>query len=330
MSPFFIVITKPKYKMKAIRHILILSIFLLMYSSYAQDKVFIAVVGGTSFGDPETFGKGLVEEEGVFTVETKVGKSPPIYKMRYKGVPFYYIRMYGYESKLPGEIEGLPHVKTWLALYDLGITHVLGGASSGAIKTSLNYDDLVIIDDFMEMETNRPQNILRFAEIERPGIFANYADPYSPSLRQLLIKEARKKQGGYSGKLYESGVFVQHNPQRFESAAEIRAMRILGGELISENIATCTIYARQLGIRFAAICSIANPAVGVRPFSFKDMQESVQRISAQAVPIVLEVIARIPSDKAAMSPETVSTGEKFVGSYTNPDAESHKIVDPEN
>ena len=82
-------------------------------------------------------------------------------------------------------------------------------------------------------------------------------------------------------------------------------MRILGGDLTSENIATCAVYARQLGIRFAAICSIANPAVGVRPFDFKDMQESVQRIAAHAIPIVLEVIARIPEDKEAMGPEVV-------------------------
>jgi purine nucleoside phosphorylase len=182
----------------------------------------------------------------------------------------------------------------------------------------------------MEMDVNRPQNILHYAGIERPGIFANYAQPFSPSLRNLLIEEARKVQSSYTGKLYTSATFVQHNPERFETAAEIRAMRILGADLTSENIATCAVYARQLGIRFAALCSIANPAVGVRPFDFKDMQASVQRIARQAIPIVLEVIARIPQDEAAMGPEPVSTGEVFQGSYTNPDSESHRIVDPKD
>ena len=41
-----------------------------------QEQIFIAVVGGTSFGDQASFGKGLVQEEGVFTVETKKGTSP--------------------------------------------------------------------------------------------------------------------------------------------------------------------------------------------------------------------------------------------------------------
>ena len=314
-------------------YIIILAIVaptVLLYSQDQKEKVFIAVVGGTSFGAPEAFGKGLVQEEGMFHVETMAGKSPPIYKMRYKGVPFYYIRMYGAEAKLPGEIGGKYHIKTWLALYDLGITHVIGGASSGGIKTTYNYDDLVIVDDFMEMENSRPQNILNYAGISRPGVFANYIDPFSPSLRKLLIEEARENQSGYSGRLYETGTFVQHNPERFETAAEVRAMRILGGDLTSENIATCAVYARQLGIRFAAICSIANPAVGVRPFNFKDMQESVQRIAIQAIPIVLEAIARIPTDSDAMGPELVSTGEPFEGSYTDPKSKSHKIVDPKD
>jgi 5'-methylthioadenosine phosphorylase len=310
----------------------LLLIFLLTLSFTqlpAQDeKIFIAVVGGTSFGDQARFGKGLVQEEGSFTVETKAGNSPVIYKMRYKGVPFYFVRMYGAESALPGEREGLHHIRTWLALNDLGVTHVLGGASSGGIRTDYDYDDLVIIDDFMEMEVNRPQNILKYANIERPGIFANFAQPFSPSLRALLIEEASARQEGYSGNLYTTGTFVQHNPERFETAAEIRAIRILGGDLTSLNIATCAVYARQLGIRFAALCSIANPAVGVRSFTFKDMQESVQRIAAQAIPIVLEVIARIPNDEQAMAPEPISTGETYEGSYTNPDSESHRIVDP--
>lgn len=96
----------------------------------------------------------------------------------------------------------------------------------------------------------------------------------------MIIDEARKVQSGYTGQLWERATFAQHNPGRFETAAEIRALRMMGADLTSLNVGTCTVYARQLGIRWVALCSIANPAVGVRPFSFKDMQASVQRIQA--------------------------------------------------
>ena len=297
----------------------------ILPSSAEEEKVFIAVVGGTSFGAPEKFGLDLVENDGFIQIDTPVGLGPKLYKMRYKGVPFYYLRMYGYETKIPGENDGNVHVRTWYSLYKAGVTHALGGASSGAIRTDWDYDDLVVIDDFMVMESHRTQNILNYTGIERPGIFANYVEPFSPSLRNLLIDEARKAQPGYTGKLWERGVFAQHNPGRFETAAEIRAMRILGADLTSENIGTCTVYARQLGIRWATLCSIANPAVGVRDFNFKDMQDSVQRIAAQAIPIVLEAIVRIPLE--AVAPEPTSTGEVFSGSYTDPDSESSNIIE---
>jgi len=297
----------------------------ILPSSAEEEKVFIAVVGGTSFGAPEKFGLDLVENDGFIQIDTPVGLGPKLYKMRYKGVPFYYVRMYGYETKIPGENDGNVHVRTWYSLYKAGVTHALGGASSGAIRTDWDYDDLVVIDDFMVMESHRTQNILNYTGIERPGIFANYVEPFSPSLRNLLIDEARKAQPGYTGKLWERGVFAQHNPGRFETAAEIRAMRILGADLTSENIGTCTVYARQLGIRWATLCSIANPAVGVRDFNFKDMQDSVQRIAAQAIPIVLEAIVRIPLE--AVAPEPTSTGEVFSGSYTDPDSESSNIIE---
>jgi 5'-methylthioadenosine phosphorylase len=298
-----------------------------MSSAAEEDNINIAVVGGTSFGAPEKFGAGLVEEDGFIQIETPFGLGPKLYKMSYKGVPFYYVRMYGYETKQPGENDGNVHVRTWYSLYKAGVTHAIGGASSGAIRTDYDYDDIVIIDDFMIMENQRPQDILDYAGIERPGLFPSFATPFSPSLRNLLIEEARKAQEGYSGKLWEYGTFFQNNPGRFETAAEIRAMRILGGEITSLNVGTCTEYARQLGIRWATICSIANPAVGVRPFSFKDMQDSVQRIAAHAIPIVLETIARIPED--GMEPEPISTGEVFTGSYTDPDAKSDQIIDGE-
>ena len=70
--------------MRAYKGLLVfISILSLQFTTNAEEgvedkKVYIAVVGGTTFGDPTAFGKGLVEEEGVFTIETKKGKSPPI------------------------------------------------------------------------------------------------------------------------------------------------------------------------------------------------------------------------------------------------------------
>lgn len=284
-----------------------------------DEEIFIAVVGGTSFGPPDAFGEGMAETEREFRVQTADGMSPTIYQMRYEGVPFYYIRLYGNELRTPETAEYIGPVRTFAALHKLGVTHVLSGATAGAINPEMDYGDIVILSDFMEWESQRPANILRYTGIERPGYFANFEVPFSRSLSDLLIDETRKRIDDYDGELYESGVFAQHSPERFESPAEVEAMGKLGADLTSMYQATTAIYARQLGMRYASISSIGNPAVGVRPFTFSEMQSAVQRIAELAVPVVLDVIARIP--KEAMDPEPDSTGERYEGSYVDPNAE---------
>ncbi|MCH6255025.1 hypothetical protein MLD52_00590 [Puniceicoccaceae bacterium K14] len=286
-----------------------------------QNDTYIAVVGGTTFGTPSEFGEGLVEKEGTFRVDTRAGKSPTIHRMRYKDVPFYYIPIYGMiDGAEEGEPEHVIHNRTWTALYELGVTHAISGATAGGIKPEYDYDDILIIDDFMEFRAERPNDILKETGHRRDGIFPNFEVPLSLSIRSLLIDEAKKRSEEYTGEIYESGTFFQFAPGRFESPAEIRAMARLGADITSMNQATCIIYARQFGIRYGSICSVSNPAVGVRPFTFDQMQKSVQNIAAFSVPVVLDTIARIPEE--AMGPEPSSTGEVYTGSYLDPDGET--------
>jgi purine nucleoside phosphorylase len=93
----------------------------------------IAIVGGTSFGHPPDFGNGLVELEKTFTVTTDAGDSPPVYQMRYKDRSFFYVQMHGSENSAPDEANDFYFVRTWAALYQLGVKFALGGATSGGI-----------------------------------------------------------------------------------------------------------------------------------------------------------------------------------------------------
>ena len=193
--------------------------------AFARDKTVIAVVGGTTFGYPPDFAKGLAEDEGSFTVATNVGESPPIYRMRYKGVPFYYIRAHGRTPNKRSKViapTGDEYVKTWVALHQLGVQYALGGATAGAIDPGYDFDDFVIVDDFILMGNQRPQSVLAESGIVRDNLFASFAVPFCPDLRRLLIEESRKT---YQGRVHTSGVVVQDDPMRFETPAEIRMMR---------------------------------------------------------------------------------------------------------
>lgn len=277
------------------------------------DDIDIAIVGGTSFGHPPDFGEDLVKIEKTFTVQTDAGESPPIYQMRYRGKSFYYIQMHGEESRPPDEADGFNFVRTWAALHKLGVKFAFGGATSGGIDPAYEIGDLIVAHDFIILNSQRPQNVLRATGIERPGIFPNFAEPFTEELRQLLIDIANEK---YPGKVYEKGVILQDDPGRFETPAEIRMMRVMGADHVTHNVVTEAIYARQLGIHFAVLNSVSNPAMGVRTFSYEDMQNGVQQISAHAVPIVLEAVLRIDDIRDKIDPESI--GASYEGVYTKP------------
>ena len=282
-----------------------------------EEKVRIAVIHGATFGDPDKFGEGVVEKEGEFTVETSLGTSPPITRMRYKGVPFYFFR--GFLRNPAGSLypPGWEKVKAFAALHQLGVTHVLGGDICGSINTGYDFDDFVVVDDFILMDNQRPQNILQVTGIKRPGVFPNFETPFCPDLRRLYTEVSMRL---YDGRVHTGGVMVQDDPGRFETPAEIRRMRLFGGDLVSHDSVTDAVYARQLGMHFALLDSVSNPAVGVRPFTFRDMQESVQRIAAGGFPILLECIVRLTDLEQTCG--NICIGEPVEGTFTDPEAKT--------
>ena len=87
--------------------------------------------------------------------------------------------------------------------------------------------------------------------------------------------------------------------------------RNLGGDLVTHNVGTEALYARQMGIHFAALQSISNPAEGVREFTIEQEMFDGSRISKRSVPILLEAITHVAQRKADCG--IVCTGEPFGG-----------------
>jgi len=260
----------------------------------------IAVLGGTTFELNGPFGAGLV---------TQVGDGGWMQVLVYQGVEFDYFPFHGYSREDRSDrLSGVNFVRMFAAMRERGVTHAFGGATSGNINEDYRVGDLIVPHDLIDFNKERPSGVWEAAGLERPSIRARFSPAFCPDLSHLLYEVASAR---YRGRVHDSGVVVQSQPNRYETAAEIRMYRILGGDMVTHNVGTEAIYARQMGIHFAALQSISNPAEGVQPFTIESEMMSGKAISEEAVPIVLEAIVQCASRTPTCG--IVCTGEPFYG-----------------
>jgi 5'-methylthioadenosine phosphorylase len=268
----------------------------------------IAVLGGTTFELGGPFAPDLITGAGdEVVVETPVGASPPFQRMVYRETPFYYVRFHGYSESgdRSDRISGMNFVRMFAALHLLGVRYAFGGATSGGIREDYNMGDLVLPGDLLEFNKERPSNVWEAGQLVRPQVRARFASPFCPYLSRLLEESAAK----HGEKVHKGDVLVQSQPNRYETPAEIRMYSRLGGDLVTHNVGTGAIYARQMGIHFAALQSISNPAEGVRPFTIEQEMADGAAISRRAIPILLDAIAMVGTADCGIT----CTGEPFEG-----------------
>jgi purine-nucleoside phosphorylase len=83
-------------------------------------------------------------------------------------------------------------------------------------------------------------------------------EAHDPALRARLRAAAEAE-----GIALSEGVYAWYSGPSFETPAEIRAIRLLGGDAVGMSTVPEVILARFLGLRVAAISSVTNMAAGL-------------------------------------------------------------------
>lgn len=257
----------------------------------------IAILGGTFLND-YLFGTDIMK--GYSILDTPAGASPKIYYGESGEVPFYYVHFHG-EGKW---------LETWLALRDLGVKEAIGGATAGGISPLLKTRDYVIPVDFMDKNVDRVSNIPEEYLEDPSHALCRFAPPYDETLRSFLIEETRtviRNNPKLSDiNVIDGGRLLQSRFGRFETVAEIEAYRSQGADLITHNLTTEVVFAKQLGIHYAWMNIISNPAEGVAPWTFESLGEvylHLNPVTWQILERVLPRIVAIPAD----APRTIDT-----------------------
>jgi purine-nucleoside phosphorylase len=155
----------------------------------------------------------------------------------------------------------------------LGVRSLVVTNASGGINPDFRPGQLVLISDHVNLQGT---SALVGENDESLGPrFPDMSDAYDSEFRARAREEAARL-----GIKLGEGVYAAWLGPQFETPAEIRFMRAVGGDLAGMSTAQEVIAARHMGIRCLGISVVTNMAAGVLPEKIE--HEAVLEVGASA------------------------------------------------
>ncbi|MBF0508440.1 MAG: MTAP family purine nucleoside phosphorylase [Deltaproteobacteria bacterium] len=231
----------------------------------------IGLVAGTVF-----YGLDLFSRQGQKqTIETQFGPSQVIITEH-----VVYIPRHGLDAQKYIFPHELNHRANMTALKSLGITEVVAVNSVGSLKIDLPPGTIVVPDDY----------ILLYPV---PTTIADTARHLPPRLSSGVQSKILDAAGKKLIPVIHGGVYWQTSGPRFETKAEIRLMKNFA-DLVGMTMASEAIVAQEVGLEYAAICSVDNYANGLidTPLTEAQIRQAALKNSDLMITIVSEYLGR--------------------------------------
>lgn len=166
---------------------------------------------------------------------------------------------------------------------ELGIRHIFLSNAAGGIAEDLTPGDLMVITDHINKMGVNP---LRGPSYE----FVDLTRAYDPELIQLLVEEASRLNISM-----KQGVYVATMGPSYETPAEVRAYRFMGGSAVGMSTVPEVIVARAHGLKVAAVSCITNKAAGLAQggLSHKEVKEVAASVEKSFGDLVEAFVRRL-------------------------------------
>lgn len=138
-------------------------------------------------------------------------------------------------------------------LHALGAESLIATNAAGSLRADIQPGDLMMLSDHINFSGLNP-----LIGEQTDARFVPMTNAHDPDLRARLGAAASAE-----GVALPEGVYAWYSGPSFETPAEIRAIRTLGGDAVGMSTVPEVILARFLGLRVAAISTITNMAAGL-------------------------------------------------------------------
>jgi purine-nucleoside phosphorylase len=172
----------------------------------------------------------------------------------------------------------------------LGCNVLVVTNSAGGLNSDYRSGDLMAITDHIFLPGLAGVNPLVNWQGSLNDRFVDMAKAYDPGLRAQAIQIAADL-----GVTLHQGVYVMVGGPSYETPAEQRLLRLLGGDAVGMSTAPEVVVARQCGLRVLGLSLITNPADGQTtvPVSHSDVVDQAARAGPAFRALVTTIVAHV-------------------------------------
>ncbi|MCD6348435.1 MAG: S-methyl-5'-thioinosine phosphorylase [Candidatus Korarchaeota archaeon] len=267
----------------------------------------VGVIGGSGI-------YRLLEEPEMRKIDTPFGIAQ-VYLGEFGGERIAFIPRHGEKHSIPPF--RVNYRANIYALNLLGVERILATNAVGAINPELEPGTIVLPHDFIDLTKCRASTFYdgRTSLIVRGKVVSGVVHvsmtphTYCPEIRAALLDAAEE----IGIQVVDRGVYVCAEGNRFETPAEIRAMSILGGDLVGMTGCPEAALARELAICYASISVVTNYAAGVGgrvKLTHQEVLDIFSRRLRDLSELLAKTISRIPKERSCACKDAL---EGFLG-----------------
>jgi purine-nucleoside phosphorylase len=170
----------------------------------------------------------------------------------------------------------------------LGIQYLIVTNAAGALNPEFRPGEFMVISDHINCMGTSP--LIGYHDPDAPTRFPDMSVPYAAELRDLALRIAAELKIQL-----HSGVLVVTTGPNYETAAEVRMLRMLGGDAVCMSTVPEVIVAVQSGLKVLGISCITNMATGLssHPLSHEEVKRVADQILKPFVSLISGIVQQI-------------------------------------
>ncbi|WP_163537703.1 purine-nucleoside phosphorylase [Gracilibacillus sp. YIM 98692] len=173
----------------------------------------------------------------------------------------------------------------------LGIKQLVVTNAAGGVNENFSAGDLMLITDHINNMGDHP--LIGENDPELGERFPDMSQAYAPYLIQHAENCANQLNIGL-----QKGVYVANTGPSYETPAEIRMLRILGGDAVGMSTVPEVIVANHAKMDVLGLSCISNMAAGIldQPLSHQEVIDTTNRVRDDFITLVKLLIKSFPNE----------------------------------